>query len=81
MNLYIYILFQAVANLNNLHLHFHPNNKYNKPCVGDKDANPGILMKIKKKMNANDENEVDYEIIGVATVNYKFNRKILFFFI
>lgn len=64
-----------MANLNNLYLHFHPNNKYNKPCIGDRDVNPGILIKIKKKTHSDDGNNIDYEVLGVSTINYKFNRE------
>ncbi|KAJ8918182.1 hypothetical protein NQ315_014048 [Exocentrus adspersus] len=64
-----------------LELHFHPDNKYNKPCVADKDSNPGILLRIENvdvKSQKDGDNsstrKYKYEVIGVTTANFKFNR-------
>lgn len=61
-----------MSNLGNLNLHFHPENKYNKPCIADRDMNPGVLIKIKTTSNVN--TEIDYDVLGVVTTNLKFNR-------
>lgn len=60
-----------------MYLNFHPENRYNRPCVADKDMNPGILIKIKTKTNSNQETLIDYDVLGVATMNFKFNRKFI----
>lgn len=64
-----------MSNLGNLNLHFHPENKYNKPCVADKDMNPGFLVRIKTNSSLGNESEIDYDIVGAVTTNLKFNRK------
>lgn len=68
-----------MVNSSNLNLYFHPDNKYNKPCIGDRDANPGLLIKINSKSASDNENKIDFEVVGVTTVNYKFNREFYFF--
>ncbi|XP_018567955.1 general transcription factor 3C polypeptide 5 isoform X2 [Anoplophora glabripennis] len=59
-----------------LELRFHPNNKYNKPCSADRDTNPGILIRVKHAPTKSqlDEPKYDYEVIGVTSLNFKFNR-------
>lgn len=64
-----------MSNRSNLFVNFHPENKYNRPSVADKDLNPGILVKIKIKTNSNHETVLDYDVLGVAKINFKFNRK------
>jgi hypothetical protein len=68
-----------------LELHFHPENKYNKACVADKDFKPGILIKVKKssfrtRPSCSDdpscnEPKFDYTVEGVSVINFSFNRK------
>jgi general transcription factor 3C polypeptide 5 (transcription factor C subunit 1) len=65
-------------------LHFHPENKYNKACVADKDFKPGILIKVKKssfrtRPSCSDdpscnEPKFDYTVEGVSVINFSFNR-------
>ncbi|RZB39524.1 general transcription factor 3C polypeptide 5 [Asbolus verrucosus] len=67
-----------------LELHFHPENKYNRPCLADKDFRPGILLKVKKnspetqpscsKDQACDGIKYDYVVEGVSVINFSFNR-------
>lgn len=72
--MYLYSVIQVASGLANLELHFHPENNYNKPCIADKDINPGILLHIKTRIDSNDQTITDYDVIGVTTMNYKFNR-------
>lgn len=59
-----------------LELRFHPNNKYNKPCSADRDMNPGILIRVKHTPTKSQPNgsKYDYEVVGVTSINFKFNR-------
>ncbi|XP_023023498.2 general transcription factor IIIC subunit l(2)37Cd [Leptinotarsa decemlineata] len=52
-----------------LELHFHPENKYNKPSFADRDLNPGLLVRVKES-----QGKVDYDIVGYTGVNFKFNK-------
>lgn len=78
----MYFFLQAVADHRiKLELHFHPNNKYNKPCSADRDMNPGILIKVDCDSTNSQENSMelngskyDYEVMGVTSLNFKFNR-------
>ncbi|KAG5900700.1 hypothetical protein JTB14_038218 [Gonioctena quinquepunctata] len=54
---------------NRLELFFHPENKYNKPCTADRDPNPGLLIRVKEC-----NGKIDYEIVGVTALNFKFNK-------
>lgn len=68
-------ILKVVSNLGNLNLHFHPENKYNRACIADKDMNSGLLIKMKTNYCSNNETVINYDIIGVVTANLKFNRK------
>ncbi|CAH1118046.1 unnamed protein product [Phaedon cochleariae] len=54
---------------NKLDIRFHPMNIYNKPCTGDRDTAPGILIKVIKRGD-----KLDYDIFGVTSLNYTFNK-------
>lgn len=36
---------------------------------------PGILLHIKTTLDSHNKTVIDYDVIGVTTINYKFNRK------
>ncbi|KAJ8970319.1 hypothetical protein NQ317_017555 [Molorchus minor] len=66
---------------NKLELRFHIDNKYNKPCSADRDLSPGILIKIKPDLTESSNTnksirdvQYSYEIVGLASLNFKFNR-------
>ncbi|CAH0556532.1 unnamed protein product [Brassicogethes aeneus] len=50
-----------------LELRFHPKNKFNKSTVGERDFNPGLLIKI-------NQNTLEYEVVGSTVINFTFNR-------
>ncbi|KAJ8945313.1 hypothetical protein NQ318_003613 [Aromia moschata] len=77
----MFIFVTAVADhRNKLELHFHPDNKFNKPCVADRDLNPGVLIRVRStpeeqnNLEKGANGQCHYDIIGITTLNFKFNR-------
>ncbi|CAG9765802.1 unnamed protein product [Ceutorhynchus assimilis] len=54
-----------------LGLYFNPKSVYMKGCVADKDQNIGLLIKVKQ---GKDNQEAQYEILGITDTCFKFNR-------
>lgn len=53
-------------------MHFHPQNKFNKGVLADRDTNPYLLLKV-TQTNGGGEKKYDYEIVGITVLNFVFN--------